>query len=343
MIKFFRKIRQGLLSEGKTGKYLKYAIGEIVLVVFGILIALSINNKNEERKAAENTMHLFKQVHKELQYNIKSANNIINIYRDKDSLAYKVINKKVSKEEYRLQPGRYLGLLTFGKVTNISDEAFQNLINAKGNTTQKQDSIILKIKLLYGVNKEEIDVMDNKLPEYIFGVIEKYKNEEDWYYEYFNFRTISDKMLDYFLVDPAYLNEVTYYKTAFLGQHLSDNLEFRNEAINSYNILSNYLNIAKDTSIVKNVNDYKHYIGMYKSEQSKFINQIIKRDNQFIWTWKNKTDSTDFGEVSFHPYSKTYFTIDSDFGKLMYDVNNEVIGFIRSNGSNVAREYKKIK
>jgi len=50
MIKFFRSIRQNLLSEGKTGKYLKYAIGEIVLVVIGILIALQINNWNEDRK-----------------------------------------------------------------------------------------------------------------------------------------------------------------------------------------------------------------------------------------------------------------------------------------------------
>jgi len=50
MIKFFQKIRQNLLSEGKTGKYLKYALGEIILVVIGILIALQINNWNENRK-----------------------------------------------------------------------------------------------------------------------------------------------------------------------------------------------------------------------------------------------------------------------------------------------------
>lgn len=50
MLKFFRKIRQNLLSEGKTTKYFKYAIGEIVLVVIGILIALQINNWNEENK-----------------------------------------------------------------------------------------------------------------------------------------------------------------------------------------------------------------------------------------------------------------------------------------------------
>ena len=50
MIKFFRKIRYNLIDKNKTGKYLKYAIGEIVLVVIGILIALSINTWNENRK-----------------------------------------------------------------------------------------------------------------------------------------------------------------------------------------------------------------------------------------------------------------------------------------------------
>jgi hypothetical protein len=50
MIKFFRKIRYDLMEKNKTGKYLKYAIGEIVLVVIGILIALQINNWNESRK-----------------------------------------------------------------------------------------------------------------------------------------------------------------------------------------------------------------------------------------------------------------------------------------------------
>lgn len=50
MIKFFRQIREQLLGEGKTGKYLKYAFGEIFLVVIGILLALQINNWNEQRK-----------------------------------------------------------------------------------------------------------------------------------------------------------------------------------------------------------------------------------------------------------------------------------------------------
>lgn len=50
MIKLFRNFRRNLLNEGKTTKYFKYAIGEIILVVIGILIALQINNWNETRK-----------------------------------------------------------------------------------------------------------------------------------------------------------------------------------------------------------------------------------------------------------------------------------------------------
>jgi len=50
MIKFFRHIRQSLIQQNKMGKYFKYAIGEILLVVIGILLALQINNWNDLRK-----------------------------------------------------------------------------------------------------------------------------------------------------------------------------------------------------------------------------------------------------------------------------------------------------
>lgn len=54
MIKFFRNIRKNLLTKNRLSKYLLYALGEIVLVVIGILIALSLNNRNEQKKNHEN-------------------------------------------------------------------------------------------------------------------------------------------------------------------------------------------------------------------------------------------------------------------------------------------------
>ena len=69
MIKFFRHIRQKLLSEGKTARYIKYAIGEIVLVVIGILIALQINNWNTNYKRHQEEVQLLKDIHKEFLEN----------------------------------------------------------------------------------------------------------------------------------------------------------------------------------------------------------------------------------------------------------------------------------
>lgn len=73
MIKFFRKIRQRLLTENKFSKYLIYAIGEIVLVVIGILLALSINNWNSNRIQKNNITNYYDRIVIELNQEIISA------------------------------------------------------------------------------------------------------------------------------------------------------------------------------------------------------------------------------------------------------------------------------
>lgn len=77
MIKFFRKIRQNLINEGKTTKYLKYAIGEIVLVVIGILIALSVNNWNQENKDRRLGNDYLLRIHRDLVQDTINFRNII--------------------------------------------------------------------------------------------------------------------------------------------------------------------------------------------------------------------------------------------------------------------------
>jgi len=75
MIKFFRKIRHRLLTENKFSKYLLYAIGEIVLVVIGILIALSINNWNENKKTEHNRQALIASLIEDFEYTLDDINN----------------------------------------------------------------------------------------------------------------------------------------------------------------------------------------------------------------------------------------------------------------------------
>ena len=77
MIKFFRKIRQQLLSQNKVSNYFFYAIGEIILVVIGILIALQINNWNENRKdRATEAVHL-KELLVDFEINLQKSEQVI--------------------------------------------------------------------------------------------------------------------------------------------------------------------------------------------------------------------------------------------------------------------------
>ncbi|WP_411767611.1 DUF6090 family protein [Winogradskyella sp. A3E31] len=92
MIKFFRKIRQDLLSKGKTGKYLKYAIGEIILVVIGILIALQINNWNQERLNNKQEQQILLQLKSEFRENLNELDRK-DIMRDRMILSIEQLFK----------------------------------------------------------------------------------------------------------------------------------------------------------------------------------------------------------------------------------------------------------
>ena len=105
MIKFFRKIRQNLLMENKTSpndsvgrasKYFKYAIGEIILVVIGILIALQINNWNEQRKINREKVQLTKSIKAELEADVDIIKAYLSQTNYLDSI-FKSERKKLSK------------------------------------------------------------------------------------------------------------------------------------------------------------------------------------------------------------------------------------------------------
>ena len=75
MLKFFRNIRRTLLADNKTGKYFKYAIGEVILVMVGILLALQVNNWNEEKKTTLLEEKVLRELRETLKENVKLLNN----------------------------------------------------------------------------------------------------------------------------------------------------------------------------------------------------------------------------------------------------------------------------
>jgi hypothetical protein len=96
MIKFFRKIRQKLLAENKFSKYLLYAIGEIALVMIGILLALQVNNWNEEKKSIRTSKVLLEEIVEDLKTDTVAFNS-----------AYNAVLKQIGNEEWVLAKRDY--------------------------------------------------------------------------------------------------------------------------------------------------------------------------------------------------------------------------------------------
>ncbi len=80
MLKFFRKIRQQLLSENQVSKYLLYAAGEILLVMIGILLALQINNWNEARKDGVKEKKVLVSLLEDFKYSQTRLKNALEAY-----------------------------------------------------------------------------------------------------------------------------------------------------------------------------------------------------------------------------------------------------------------------
>ena len=102
MIKFFRKIRQKMLTENKFSKYLLYAIGEIILVVIGILIALQINNWNEDKKNRELEKYMLENLVENLEQNcdrLKSRIKSISFYRKSGTVIISAIENKLIDQD----------------------------------------------------------------------------------------------------------------------------------------------------------------------------------------------------------------------------------------------------
>ncbi|PHQ28451.1 DUF6090 family protein [Leeuwenhoekiella nanhaiensis] len=93
MIKFFRKIRLKSLTENKFGKYLTYATGEIILVVIGILIALQINNWNEDQKLEAKTQNYYEQLLVDLDKDTAFIQQIISKFESQRKAYNSYLNK----------------------------------------------------------------------------------------------------------------------------------------------------------------------------------------------------------------------------------------------------------
>ena len=184
MLRFLRQLRQGMLTDNPPArsrradrfrKYLLYAVGEILLVVIGILIALQINNWNEFNKERENEKTILNEIRDNLKFDLADFESNIANLQNKATSCKSILKILESNNTYNDSIGYFFYYLkTFPHFSNKSNgynllqskglDIIQNDSSRKGITDLYEDPILSKIGYDFGIDYN--NSIENKLTPY---------------------------------------------------------------------------------------------------------------------------------------------------------------------------------
>ena len=197
----FNNKRMATLSKKSIFKYITYGIGEIILVVIGILIAVSINNRNQER-VSQKQLRSYLQVYQEdLVRDTMVVHTVIENYIDKRREYFQLfLSDTVQAKTYEKNPQGY-GLILSYTPFKLQQKGINLLENYVNDNENRQDSLITRIitthkafdNLLYETNKRIGDDIDNNL--------NYYKENHPWIADILMGRLDNPDMMIYYLSD----------------------------------------------------------------------------------------------------------------------------------------------
>lgn len=178
MMKFFRRIRHKFISAGKTGKYLKYAFGEIILVMIGIILALQVNNWNDQRIERNEEQLIMSNLKEDFDYNLSTLDTLLMIQNKSKQTQLAILDhtgkksKPESEKEFNImlealfqtaefypRNGALNDLINSGRLRIIKSQKLRNRLASWESEIQK-----VKTREKYvGVNRDKIsELIENK-------------------------------------------------------------------------------------------------------------------------------------------------------------------------------------
>ncbi|PWI29321.1 hypothetical protein DI383_12860 [Flavobacteriaceae bacterium LYZ1037] len=226
MIKFFRTIRQKMLHENKFSKFLLYAIGEIVLVVIGILIALQINNWNENNKLQKQEKQIYVELKSDLIQTKKDIENTAIQHKKAAKLTQQLIFDIQRKVAYSDTVYREFVSSNWDRQIIPKTSAFENLKNV-GLNILSNDSLRMDLTNLYQLELKRFDdelglsSSNDNIKKLLYPYIEKYlyadiEETKSWGFKHTDSIVVPNLIIkdyDVFLIDNSLIKalQLTLY------------------------------------------------------------------------------------------------------------------------------------
>ena len=215
--------------ENKTGKYFKYAIGEIVLVVIGILIALQINNWNEKRGQEKTVKSIYSIIKSDLTNDIEKFDKIINKMALLDTVFKKVIQKKMTLKDYQNCPDCVNLLMGYQDIA-VEERGLKLLTDNGVLFDAKKDSLFIDINSFYSYYNTEISVSLKEMSDNFQDNWFYWKNNKPWFSDFYN-RVKNDDLISYMLNSWDYRNRVAAAYILHYEVYLNQLVNYKKDAL----------------------------------------------------------------------------------------------------------------
>ncbi|WP_296380305.1 DUF6090 family protein [Winogradskyella sp.] len=196
------------METGKTGKYFKYAIGEIILVMIGILLALQVSNWNDKRLEKQTLKNTYAIIAEDLKNDIADIDLILKGKKEAEPVFYKILDGLMTKEDYDNCNG--CEWLIIGSPDLTIEKRGYNLLNNLNSSKTSADSLTIKIVQFYTKQLTKLSVDDDLRERDIANNVNDWKNNYKWYSNYITDRN-NDGFIEYALNNPDYTNRVANY------------------------------------------------------------------------------------------------------------------------------------
>ena len=230
MIKFFRKIRHRLLSENKFSKYFLYAIGEIVLVVIGILFALQINTWNEHRKSRLQEVNILIKLDTDLKANLIEIKELKDLTEKRIKASHTILNYFEEHKAIDDSLKHSFELINNDDLFNNANTTYKYIEN-QGVNILSNDSILSKITSMYERHFKNIATRENK----------------NWKILTDDLRPLMDVHLEVSEPQDKDFNEEYALNKPIDMEVLSENMQFKNVIVRNMNFMLLRLLWQKET------------------------------------------------------------------------------------------------
>ncbi len=240
MIKFFRQIRHKLLAENRISKYLIYAIGEILLVVIGIMIALQVNNKNQERKAEEEIKTTLIQIQREISMDVFTSNYTYGEYIKKDSIRNLFMKNRMTYNGIKTDP------------THVSDLAYDYIAMWRQTSGYEQFLQLIKgmpdqykniqeqLGWLHNLIGYQVDISHQRYRDTHVKIKDETYSQLEWYAKDEFTGDISEEQIQFYMHSPIFKSYVMR-NGADAARLIRDVGWYRIQAMNIYYMIDEVL------------------------------------------------------------------------------------------------------